>query len=128
MVACGIRGYWGPLAVAVEQPGVGEEAEKTAATRASMGMRQLQHLWNQGIVVVGNAPTALLEVLRLSLEGSASPMLVVGMPVGFVGAAESKDELVASGIPYITLLGTRGGSPMAAAAVNALIRAARRGE
>jgi precorrin-8X/cobalt-precorrin-8 methylmutase len=72
--------------------------------------------------VVGNAPTALFRLLELVLEGRATPAAIVGIPVGFVGAAESKEALItmAHGIPYLTVRGRRGGSAMAAAAVNAL--------
>lgn len=74
------------------------------------------------IVAVGNAPTALFELLRLVREEGARPALVIGVPVGFVGAAESKAALAASGLPHITLPGNRGGSTMAVAIINALIR------
>lgn len=74
------------------------------------------------IVVVGNAPTALYELLRLAREDGVRPALVVGVPVGFVGAAESKDELAASDLEFITMPGNRGGSNVAAAVVNALIK------
>ncbi len=75
------------------------------------------------IVVIGNAPTALFRLLELAAEGATRPALVLGFPVGFVGAAESKAALAASdlGIPFMTLHGRRGGSAIAAAAINALI-------
>jgi len=76
------------------------------------------------IVVIGNAPTALVELLRLARDEGARPALVVGVPVGFVGAAESKAELAASGLDYIALPGNRGGSNIAAAIFNALVRLA----
>lgn len=74
------------------------------------------------VVVIGNAPTALFRLLELIDEGAALPAAIIGLPVGFVGAAESKAELAANprGVPFLTLLGRRGGSAMAAAAVNAL--------
>ena len=76
------------------------------------------------MVAVGNAPTALFRLLELLEGGARPPAVVLGFPVGFVGAAESKDALVefagAHGLPFITLLGRRGGSALAAAAVNAL--------
>lgn len=74
-----------------------------------------------GIVAVGNAPTALLALLDLIDEEAVHPALVIGMPVGFVACAESKDELVKRNVPYITILGRRGGSSAAAATVNALL-------
>ena len=78
------------------------------------------------VVVIGNAPTALFALLELIDEGAPKPAAIVAFPVGFVGAAESKDELHANprGIPYATLLGRKGGSAMAAAAVNAMTRGA----
>jgi len=74
------------------------------------------------IVAIGNSPTALFELLRLASEDGVRPALVVGVPVGFVGAAESKEALQESEIPYITIPGNRGGSTIAAAVVNALMR------
>ena len=76
------------------------------------------------VVVIGNAPTALFRLLELLDEGAPRPALIVGVPVGFVGAAESKAALAANsrGVPFLTLHGRRGGSAIAAAAVNALAR------
>ena len=78
------------------------------------------------IAVIGNAPTALFALLEMIDGGAPKPAAIIGFPVGFVGAAESKDELHANprGIPYATLLGRRGGSAMAASVVNALTRGA----
>src|SRR2546423_15467588 len=81
---------------------------------------------NGAIVVVGCAPTALDEALALAASGVLEPALVIGMPVGFVGAAESKARLRASGLPAISNVGEKGGSAVAAAAVNALVRLAAR--
>ncbi len=74
-----------------------------------------------GIFLVGNAPTALYELLDQAAAGSVQPSLVVGVPVGFVGAAESKDALAQSNLPCITSRGRKGGSAIAAAAMNALL-------
>jgi precorrin-8X/cobalt-precorrin-8 methylmutase len=76
------------------------------------------------LVVIGNAPTALFRLLELLDAGAPRPALIVGVPVGFVGAAESKLELATNsrGVPFLTLHGRRGGSAIAAAAVNALAR------
>jgi precorrin-8X/cobalt-precorrin-8 methylmutase len=76
------------------------------------------------VVVVGCAPTALDEVVRLHQAGRFSPALVVGLPVGFVGAAEAKARLRTSGLPALSNVGEKGGSAVAAAAVNALVRLA----
>ena len=74
------------------------------------------------VVAIGNAPTALFRLLELLADGAPRPAAILGFPVGFVGAAESKAALVATGLPYLALLGRRGGSAIAAAAVNALAR------
>ena len=70
---------------------------------------------------MGNAPTALLALLDCVDEGKATPALIIGMPVGFVACAESKDELAKRSVPHITILGNRGGSSAAAATLNALL-------
>lgn len=79
---------------------------------------------NVGIAVAGNAPTALLKIMELTERGVFSPDLVVGVPVGFVNAAESKEILASKPYPFITALGRKGGTPAAVAAVNALLRLA----
>jgi precorrin-8X/cobalt-precorrin-8 methylmutase len=92
-------------------------------TTRSAAQVQLWHEWMQGAVIaIGNAPTALFRLLELLDLGAQKPALILGFPVGFVGAAESKAELIANsrGAPFIALGGRRGGSAMAAAAVNAL--------
>ena len=77
------------------------------------------------VVAIGNAPTALYRLMELLKDGAPRPAAILAFPVGFVGAAESKDALISAdlGLPYLTLRGRRGGSAMAAAAVNALARA-----
>ncbi|NOR06018.1 MAG: precorrin-8X methylmutase [Deltaproteobacteria bacterium] len=77
-----------------------------------------------GIVVIGNAPTALLRILELVSSGQFRPDLIIGVPVGFVNAAESKEFLLKQDVPYITALGRKGGSAVAIAIVNALLRMA----
>ncbi len=73
------------------------------------------------IFLIGNAPTALFELLNLVRSGQLEPALIVGVPVGFVGAVESKEALLASGLPFITCRGRKGGSAIAAAILNALM-------
>lgn len=97
------------------------EAKEKGVTRATVAMQMGKERINGGIVAIGNAPTALYELIRLSKEEGIRPALVVGMPVGFVGAADSKEALVASELNYITNRGTKGGSTVTAAAVNALM-------
>ena len=93
------------------------------STRAIESMRKAHRLGllDGAVVAIGNAPTALLEVLRLVREEGARPALVVGVPVGFVSAAESKDALVASSVPFIAACGRKGGSAIAVAIVHALL-------
>lgn len=106
-------------------PEVPALAQKLENTRSAAAL-ELWHSHLQGAVVaIGNAPTALFRLLELLTAGAAQPALILGFPVGFVGAAESKLALAANdqGVPFITLHGRRGGSAMAAAAVNALAKA-----
>jgi len=101
-------------------PEVAEEARRQGTTRAAVAMeRALPHLAG-GIVAIGNAPTALLRLLELLQDGAPAPALVVGIPVGFVNAAESKELLTKQNCPYITALGPKGGSALAASVINAL--------
>jgi len=116
------------LVVAVDQPQVPEAAHAARVTRSAMGIRLLEGRLRGALVAIGNAPTAVLELLDLIDAGVARPAAIVGMPVGLVAAAESKDELVLRSTPYATVLGTRGGSSLAAAAVNALLELAVEGD
>jgi precorrin-8X/cobalt-precorrin-8 methylmutase len=116
MVAAGITGR--QTLCLVSDPRAQALSERLGITRSAAGFRLAAEEVGKGAVwVVGNAPTALLELLGLDV----APDLVVGLPVGFVGAAESKDALVASGLPAVANRGPKGGSAVAAAAVNALI-------
>ena len=98
-------------------------AKAKDSTRAieAMGKAHALGLLDGAVVAVGNAPTALLETLRLVREAGARPALVVGVPVGFVSAAESKEELLASGVPFIAARGRKGGSTIAVAILHALL-------
>ncbi|MBB4002515.1 precorrin-8X/cobalt-precorrin-8 methylmutase [Aurantimonas endophytica] len=99
-------------------------AERDGTTRSAAQVDLWSELMEGAVVAIGNAPTALFRLLERLDEGAPRPALIIGMPVGFVGAAESKAELVrdSRGIPYVTIAGRRGGSAMAAAAVNALAK------
>jgi precorrin-8X/cobalt-precorrin-8 methylmutase len=101
---------------------VAELAKREGITRSIAAMRKAATNPDNRIFVIGNAPTALFELLRLTAEGSAHPALIIGLPVGFVGAEESKNTLAAANldIPFITNMGRKGGSNVAAAVVNAL--------
>ena len=106
----------------ISEPSLIEAAKKENKTRAQMSMRIAKEDMNGGIVVIGNAPTALLEVMEMIREGITKPALVIGIPVGFVSAVESKDELAKMDIPFITNQGRKGGSPCASAIINALYK------
>ena len=90
-------------------------------TRSKVAMRYSSEQIDGGIVVIGNAPTALFELVNMINEGVARPLLVVGIPVGFVSAEESKLELSKTNIEFITNIGRKGGSPAAASIINALM-------
>ncbi|MGD8502855.1 MAG: precorrin-8X methylmutase [Syntrophobacterales bacterium] len=89
-------------------------------TRAAAAVSRARDLLHGGIAVIGNAPTALIELVRLYEQGKLQPALVVGMPVGFVNAEEAKEVLIASGLVHISVAGRKGGSAVAAATVNAI--------
>jgi precorrin-8X/cobalt-precorrin-8 methylmutase len=98
-------------------------AARDGTTRAAAAVDLWRPRLDGAVVAIGNAPTALFRLLELIDAGAARPAAIFAFPVGFVGAAESKAALAADsrGVPYLTLLGRRGGSALAAAAVNALI-------
>jgi len=106
--------------------GVRQAATDLGLTRSAAALRGSRHLLDGSIVAVGNAPTALLEMVRLIEEEGLRPALVIGVPVGFVQAVESKEALWAcTAQPSITVLGRKGGSPVAVAIVHALLDLAR---
>ena len=98
-----------------------DDAKKLNKTRAEMAMRNLAEEMNGGIIVIGNAPTALYEVIKMIKEKITNPSLVIGIPVGFVSAVESKIELSKTTIPNITNIGRKGGSSVACSIINALM-------
>jgi precorrin-8X/cobalt-precorrin-8 methylmutase len=110
----------------VTDPETRERAQAANTTRSAMGIRRAaeQGLLANGIVVIGNAPTALYETIQVVTK-DARPALIIGVPVGFVSTVESKAALTAiTTIPWITTVGRKGGSPVAVAIVNALLRLA----
>ncbi|NYF59715.1 precorrin-8X methylmutase [Micromonospora purpureochromogenes] len=118
MVAAGITGANRDIVCPVAEPAAAELARDTGLTRSAAAVRiALDRVGPGAVWVVGCAPTALAELLTLD----AAPALVVGLPVGFVGAAESKAALRASGLPAVSNVGEKGGSAVAAAALNALL-------
>jgi precorrin isomerase/sirohydrochlorin ferrochelatase len=105
----------------ISDPKVAQKAKSLGKTRSEMAMRHAALEMDGGIVVIGNAPTALLEVIKMIKEGVARPALVVGIPVGFVSAPESKEELPRTDVPFITNIGRKGGSPAASSIINAVL-------
>ena len=113
----------------MENPELGAPAvAPSGSTRTAAGMEQawrtLAVVQPAPLVLIGSAPTALEVLLKQVAAGAPAPSLVIGMPVGFVGVAESKKHLAASGLPQIRLESSRGGAGLVAAAINALLRAA----
>jgi precorrin-8X/cobalt-precorrin-8 methylmutase len=102
--------------------GVPELAREMGNTRSAVALELWREHLAGSIVAIGNAPTALFYLLEMLDAGAPKPALILGLPVGFVGAAESKEMLAldSRGVPFVTVCGRRGGSAMAAAAVNAL--------
>jgi precorrin-8X/cobalt-precorrin-8 methylmutase len=120
--------FGAPISCFVADSAVSAEAVRLGITRSILAMRKAAGDPGNRIFVIGNAPTALFELLRLVREEGLQPELVVGLPVGFVGAEESKAELLQAasrhGIPFITNRGRKGGSNVAAAVMNALLKSA----
>lgn len=126
MVGAGLHQPWlkrlgCQVCCAIQDPDVAALAKESGTTRAIASMRHFGSRLAASIVAVGNAPTALLALLDLVDGGLHPPALVIGVPVGFVASAEAKAELMRRAIPYISLHGYRGGSPIAAAVLNALL-------
>lgn len=119
MVKAGIR--YNDVMCTISEKEVFELAKKEHITRAVASIRASKELIDGGIVVIGNAPTALLEVIRLNKEEGITPKLVVGAPVGFVKAAKSKELLRTTDIPSISTIGPKGGTPVAVSVINGII-------
>lgn len=114
--------FGGEILCKVSDDDVRELAKREGITRSMAAMRLFGKRLDGQIIAIGNAPTALFEVLRLVREENIRPAVIIGVPVGFVGAAEAKAELAAQNeIPFITVAGTKGGSSIAVAAVNAIL-------
>ena len=106
----------------LNDPSVPELAKKMDNTRSAAALELWRPLLEGAVVAIGNAPTSLFHLLNMLDAGAPKPALILGFPVGYVGAAESKDELAANsrGVPFVAVKGRRGGSAMAVAALNAL--------
>ena len=107
----------------ISDPKIMELAKKEGKTRSQVSMRTARSDIEGGIVVIGNAPTALLEVIQMVKEGIVNPALIIGIPVGFICAVESKEELLKlDKTPFITNIGRKGGSSSASAIINAIFK------
>ncbi|KZL00235.1 MULTISPECIES: precorrin-8X methylmutase [unclassified Pseudovibrio] len=106
----------------LNQPDVPELTKQLGTTRSAAAVEHWRPHLEGAVIAIGNAPTALFHLLEIVANGAPKPAAILGFPVGFVGAAESKQALATSslGIPFLTLQGRRGGSAIAAAAVNAM--------
>ncbi|HEY1824128.1 MAG TPA: precorrin-8X methylmutase [Trebonia sp.] len=104
----------------LSDPAVPELAARLGTTRSAAALDRWLPRLAGSVVAIGNAPTALFRLLELVADGAPRPAAVLGIPVGFIGAAESKDALAASGLEYLVVRGRRGGSAMTVAAVNAI--------
>jgi len=127
MVASGVTAARLPagndVVCTLRDPRVPELAERLGTTRSAAALELWGERLGGAVVAIGNAPTALFHLLDLIDAGAPRPAAVLGIPVGFIGAAESKDELAArTGLEYLVVRGRRGGSAITAAAVNALAR------
>lgn len=111
-----------PVICTLRKEDVPALAHTLGNTRSAVALEHWREHLEGSVVVIGNAPTALFYLLEMLDSGAPKPALIIGVPVGFIGAAESKDALAADsrGVPYVIVRGRRGGSAMAAAAVNAL--------
>jgi len=107
----------------ISKPETMELAKKQGKTRSQVSMRMAISDIDGGIVAIGNAPTALQEVIKMVKEGLVKPALIIGIPVGFICAAESKEELSkVDGVPFISNIGRKGGSSSASAIINAIFK------
>lgn len=114
----------GHLHCHVDDPVVAAEAQAAGLPRSLFAVRAARAVLPGAICCFGNAPVGLMELSRLIAEEGVRPALVLAMPVGFVHVVESKDELMTLGVPYIAIVGRRGGSPLAVATIHALCLAA----
>ncbi|HVT64198.1 MAG TPA: precorrin-8X methylmutase [Mycobacteriales bacterium] len=109
-----------PVICTLTDPAVADLAQRLGNTRSAAAVELWRDQLDGAVVAIGNAPTALFHLLDLIAGGAPMPAAIIGVPVGFVGAAESKQALADSDLPHLVVHGRRGGSAIAAAAVNAL--------
>ena len=118
-----LSGFGGSVICSINDPGIAERARSEGRTRTETALRSICDK-QPGIVAVGNAPTALIAAIELIRENVLQPELVIGVPVGFVNASESKELLASQDYPFITNSGRKGGSAVAVAIINALLKLA----
>lgn len=126
MAASGINAgevsrWGGAVVTAIQDAAVAAEAKERGITRSMVAMEKICQRSDIGIFAIGNAPTALFVLMEHIKKGLITPDLVIGVPVGFVGAAESKDALLRLDVPAVVIKGRKGGSPVAATILNALL-------
>ena len=111
-----------PVRCTLHDPGIADDARASGTTRSAVAVDRWRPDLDDAVAVIGNSPTALYRLLELVLDGQARPAAIVGLPGGFVGAAESKEALATlpHGVPFLTVRGRRGGSALAVAAINAI--------
>lgn len=105
----------------INDPNLKEISKTSNKTRSELAMRESANKIDNGVVIIGNAPTALYEVISMIEKKEISPLLVIGIPVGFVSAVESKRDLSKVGVPFITNTGRKGGSSAASSIINSLM-------
>lgn len=115
--------FGGAVRCHINDPDVADRARSLAQTRSETALEKISSA-NVGIIAVGNAPTALVAAMEMIERGVINPALIIGVPVGFVNAVESKELLSEKSYPFITNKGRKGGTPVAVAIVNALLRQA----
>lgn len=120
--------FGGRVVCMINNKDVIRKSAELKITRAILAMRKSAKLIDKAIVAIGNAPTALFEVCDLVEDKSVKPALIIGVPVGFVGAKEAKKKLRSLNIPYITNQSRKGGSSIAIAIINALLKIAKGGD
>lgn len=117
-----LAAYGGTVECMIADPKIAAMAKQEKITRSMAAMRYFGEKLNGAVLAIGNAPTALFEVLQMMDTVNLRPAAIIGVPVGFVGAAESKEALLKlSPVPYITVCGNKGGSPIAASITNAIL-------
>jgi len=119
-----LHAHGGDIHCFIQDEDIIKNAQQNKSTRAYAAIGKAAAKKEPFIFAIGNAPTALMRICELTEKGKLSPALVIGVPVGFVNVVESKEMLICSGIPYITSKGRKGGSNVAAAICNALLRLA----